>query len=179
MKYVALLRGINVGGNNIIKMEQLKACFAAGGFERVMTYIQSGNVVFESDEENRAQLTSTIEDMLAQSFNYSARIVLRSHAEMQRVVAGVPEDWQHRADLRCNVAFIKEPVTASAASQEIQPKEGIDVVTIGEGVLYISTVLSGLKQSALVKLISKKIYQDMTIRNYNTTQKLLTLMERK
>jgi uncharacterized protein (DUF1697 family) len=178
MKYVALLRGINVGGNNIVKMEQLKACFEAGGFQQVMTYIQSGNVLFESDEENRASLTSAIEDTVSRTFNYSARIVIRSHAQMQKVVSEVPDDWKYRTDLRCNVAFIKEPVTASEVLQAIHPKEGIDTVTIGEGVLYLSTLLSSLTQSALVKLVSKKIYQDMTIRNYTTTQKLLALMER-
>ena len=178
MKYVALLRGINVGGNNIIKMEQLKACFEAGGFQQVMTYIQSGNVLFESDDENRANITSTIEGTLSQTFNYSARVVVRSYAEIQRVVSDVPEDWKHRTDLRCNIAFIKEPVTASEAFQEIHPKEGIDSVAIGEGVLYLSTLLSSLTKSAFVKLVSKKIYQDMTIRNYNTTQKLLALMGR-
>jgi uncharacterized protein (DUF1697 family) len=179
MKYVALLRGINVGGKNIIKMEQLKACFEESGFQHVMTYIQSGNVLFESDEKNREELTSAIEDTVSQTFGYSAKIVIRSYAEIQRVVLDVPNDWKQKTDLRCNIAFIKEPVTASEAFQEIDPKEGIDVVTIGEGVLYLSTLLSGLTKSALVKLVSKKIYQDMTIRNYNTTQKLLTLMERK
>ena len=179
MKYVALLRGINVGGNNIINMEQLKACFEESGFGQVMTYIQSGNVLFASDEEDKAKLTSAIEDTVSQTFNYSARIVVRSYPEMQRVVSDVPDDWKHRNDLRRNIAFIKEPVTASEVLQEIHPKEGIDVVTIGEGVLYFSTVLSGLTQSALVKLGSPKIYQDMTIRHYNTTQKLLALMERK
>ena len=178
MKYVALLRGINVGGNNIIKMEQLKACFEASRFQQVMTYIQSGNVLFVSDEENGAKLTSTIEDMLSQTFNYPARIVLRSYAELQRVVLDVPEDWKNRTDLRCNIAFIKEPVTASEAFQEVHPKEGIDSVAIGEGVLYLTTLLSGLTKSALAKLPSKKIYQDMTIRNYNTTQKLLALIGR-
>src|SRR5215472_9506707 len=101
MKYVALLRGINVGGNNIIKMEQLKACFEEGGFQQVMTYIQSGNVLFESDEENGAKLTNAIEDTLSRTFNYSARVVIRSYAQMQRVVSEVPDDWKHRTDLRC------------------------------------------------------------------------------
>jgi uncharacterized protein (DUF1697 family) len=168
-----------VGGNNIIKMEHLKACFEAGGFEQVMTYIQSGNVLFASDEEDKAKLTSAIEAIVSQTFNYSARIVVRSYPEMQRVVSEVPDDWKHRTDLRCNIAFIKEPVTARDVLPEIHPKEGIDVVTIGDGILYLSTLLSGLTKSALVKLASKKISQDMTIRNYNTTQKLLALMERR
>ncbi|HEY4032801.1 MAG TPA: DUF1697 domain-containing protein [Ktedonobacteraceae bacterium] len=179
MKYVALLRAINVGGNNSIKMEQLRACFQAGGFGQVMTYIQSGNVIFESEDENKEKLTREIEERVSQTFNYTARIVVRSYTEIQKIVKGVPNDWNTRSDLRCNVAFIKEPVTAKEAWQEILPKEGIDVVTIGHGVLYLSTLLSGLNKSALGKLVSKKIYQDMTIRNYTTTQKLLTLMEQK
>ena len=179
MKYVALLRGINVGGNNIIKMEQLKACFEAGGFQQVMTYIQSGNVIFESEDENREKLTREIEERVSQTFHYTARIVVRSYAQMQKVVSDAPDDWNTRTDLRCNIAFIKEPVTARDAFQEIAPKEGIDVVTTGDGVLYLSTLLSGLTKSALVKLVSKRIYQDMTIRNYTTTQRLLALMEQK
>ncbi len=179
MKYVALLRAINVGGNNRIKMEQLRACFEVGGFQQVMTYIQSGNVIFESEDENRERLTREIEESLSQTFNYPARIVLRSYAEIQKVVEEAPDDWNIKTDLRCNIAFIKEPVTAHEAWQEIVPKEGIDVVTVGHGVLYLSTRLSGLTTSALGKLVSKKIYQDMTIRNYTTTQKLLTLMEQK
>lgn len=80
---------------------------------------------------------------------------------------------------RCSSSVIKEPVPASEALQDIQQKEGRDVITIGEGVLSLSTLLSGLIQSALVKLVSKKISQDMTMRNDHTTQKLLALMERK
>ena len=144
-----------------------------------MTYIQSGNVIFESEDENKEKLTREIEERVSQTFNYTARIVVRSYTEIQKVVKGVPDDWNTKIDLRCNVAFIKEPVTAKEAWQEILPKEGIDVVTIGHGVLYLSTLLSGLNKSALGKLVSKKIYQDMTIRNYTTTQKLLTLMEQK
>jgi len=179
MKYVALLRAINVGGNNRIKMEQLWACFEVGGFQQVMTYIQSGNVIFESEDENRERLTREIEESLSQTFNYLARIVLRSYAEIQKVVEEAPDDWNTKTDLRCNIAFIKEPVTAHEAWQEIVLKEGIDVVTVGHGVLYLSMRLSGLTTSALRKLVSKKISQDMTIRNYTTTQKLLTLMEQK
>jgi len=157
MKYVALLRGINVGGNNVIKMEKLKACFEAGGFEHVMTYIQSGNVIFESNKENRAKLTRELEGTVSQTFSYTARIVVRSYAEMQKVVSDAPEDWDKRTDLRCNIAFLKEPITAGEVVQEIELKEGIDIVKTGEGVLYLSTLLSGLTKSALIKLTSKNI----------------------
>lgn len=76
-QYLALLRGINVGGNNIIKMTDLKSCFENMGFDDVLTYIQSGNVLFKSDEKNKTRLTNRIEMVLSEHFNpdYSYVIV--------------------------------------------------------------------------------------------------------
>ena len=78
-RYVALLRGINVGGKNLIKMTDLKACFEALGFENVSTYIQSGNVLFSANKSNQAKLTSRIEEALSKTFNYKSRVVVRSY----------------------------------------------------------------------------------------------------
>ena len=188
MKYVALLRGINVGGNNLIKMVALKACLEDEGFKNVITYIQSGNVIFEplrhplaggadDKEKNIEKLTLEIESLLSKTFNYKSRIVLRSYPQMKKVVTEVPNDWEKRADLRCNVAFIKEPMTAREVAKEIIIKEGIDFLEVGEGVLYISTLLSALTKSGLPKVAGKKIYKEMKIRNYNTVKKILKLME--
>jgi uncharacterized protein (DUF1697 family) len=73
--YVALLRGINVGGKNLIKMPALKAAFEADGFEYVTTYIQSGNVLFSSSGDRSAELTRRIEKMLAEAFDYVPTVV--------------------------------------------------------------------------------------------------------
>jgi uncharacterized protein (DUF1697 family) len=85
--YVALLRGINVGGKNPIKMPALKACFQANGFDEVATYIQSGNVLFTSPETRAAGLTHRIEAMLAETFGYEATVVVRNRTQMRAVVA--------------------------------------------------------------------------------------------
>ena len=77
-QYLALLRGINVGGNNIIKMADLKACFESLGLTDVVTYIQSGNVIFKSAEKDKAKLTKMIEAGLSKRFNYEARLVVIS-----------------------------------------------------------------------------------------------------
>ena len=178
MTYVALLRGINVGGRNIIKMAALKVCLEQHGFRNVATFIQSGNVIFESDERNAGKLTTQIEGALSKMFHYDSRVVLRSHAQLRAVVAGAPREWNRRTDLRCNVAFLREPVTARHALAEVDVEPQVDSVQEGKGVLYLSTLVTGLKRSRFTKVIGKSIYRHMTIRNYNTCQKLLALLER-
>lgn len=84
-RYVALLRGINVGGKNLIKMTELKVCFENHGFENVATFIQSGNVLFSCGESGHAELTGRIEGALRGTFNYQASVVLRTHRQMQDV----------------------------------------------------------------------------------------------
>lgn len=176
MKYVALLRGINVGGNNIIKMVALKEAFLKSGFANVSTYIQSGNVLFESAEKNIAKITKIIEADLTKTFQYTAVVVVRSQMQMKDIVESAPKEWESRDDIRKYVGFLKESVSVQEAFEEIPAREGVDIVTTGSGVIYMTTLLNDLTKSSLNKLATKKIYQDMTIRNYNTVEKLLALM---
>ncbi|HYE22578.1 MAG TPA: DUF1697 domain-containing protein [Verrucomicrobiae bacterium] len=178
MKYVALLRGINVGGNNIIKMIKLKASFEKTGFKNVITYIQSGNVIFESAEKNIPKLERKIEKALSKEFKYNSRVVVRSQAQLKKVLAEIPSDWKKRTDLRCNVCFVKAPLNAQEVLKEIELKQGVDFVKTGKGVVYTSTLMNSLTQSKFSKLVMKKVYQFITIRNLNTTQKLVALMEK-
>jgi uncharacterized protein (DUF1697 family) len=83
VRYLALLRGINVGGGNIIKMADLKGCFEEMGFAAVATYIQSGNVVFRSEEKDAARLVNRIERALSARFAYASRVVLRTHKQLR------------------------------------------------------------------------------------------------
>src|SRR4029450_16150 len=93
-QYVALLRGINVGGGNIIKMTDLKACFDASKLENVATYIQSGNVLFETAETDLVKLIKKLEKPLPQpSSRYQARIVLCSHAKLRQIVRKAPRGF--------------------------------------------------------------------------------------
>ena len=176
MKYVALLRGINVGGNNIIKMVDLKACIEKCGCTDVQTYIQSGNVILESSEENSEKLTKKIEEALSKNFSYTALVVLKTEIQMKEIVAEVPNDWLTRSDIKCNVAFLKEPLTPRAAVSEIEVRDGVDQKCAGPEVVYMTTLIEKASQSALNKLNAKKISKQMTIRNFNTTQKIYALM---
>lgn len=110
-EYVALLRGINVGGNNIIKMTELKACFEEMGFTDGVTYIASGNVLFKASPDNPKRLTTVIERGLSKRFGYTSRIVLVSHKQLKHAVEKAPRGFgKELAKYRYNVIFLKEPL---------------------------------------------------------------------
>jgi uncharacterized protein (DUF1697 family) len=176
-QYAALLRGINVGGNNLIKMTALKASFEALGFTQVRTYIQSGNVLFCANEADKANLAGAIEKALMADFNYKSWVLLRSHQEMQAIVARAPEGFGSEPDTyRYDVIYLQEPMTAAEAMQSVSTKEGVDQAFEGQGVLYFTRLISRASSSHLTKIISLPVYQSMTIRNWNTTTKLLAIM---
>jgi uncharacterized protein (DUF1697 family) len=175
--YVALLRGINVGGKNLIRMPALKACFEENGFEDVSTYIQSGNVLF-STPGRAAKLTDRIEAMLAEAFDYVPTVVVRSRRQMQGVVAGAPKGFGNQpAKYRYDAIFLKEPLTARTALEVVPTNSAVDTAHAGTGVLYFSRLTAKATASRLNRIVSSPIYASVTIRNWNTTTKLLSLME--
>ncbi|HYF10763.1 MAG TPA: DUF1697 domain-containing protein [Actinomycetota bacterium] len=178
MRYVALLRGINVGGKNLIRMSDLKASFEANGFDDVSTYIQSGNVLFTAPRGSSRALTARIETLLTATFGTAATVVVRSHAQLRSVVEHAPRGFGGRPrEYRHDVVFLKEPVTAEAAVATIRTKPGVDEVWVGRGVLYFSRLEARATQSRLNSIVASPIYPSITIRNWNTTTKLLALMD--
>jgi len=176
LRQLALLRGINVGGNNIIKMTDLKTCFEEMGFTSVVTYIQSGNVLFDSQENNQIQLTEQIEKALSGRFEYNSRVVLIFQQDLIQIVNNAPEGFGvHPDEYRYDVIFLKSPLTSEEALLKIKTKEGVDFVTAGEGVLYFSRLSAMSSQSQMTKMIGSAIYKEMTIRNWNTTTQLAEL----
>jgi len=123
--YVALLRGINVGGKNRILMADLVTCFESAGYKDVRTFIQSGNVVFRADEGERAELTQEIERLLAEAFGYNATIALRDREEMRSVIDAAPSGFGGEPDLfRYDVLFLIPPLT---------PDEALGALTVTDG----------------------------------------------
>jgi len=178
VRYLALLRGINVGGKNIIKMTDLKAIFEAMGFSNVITYIQSGNILFQSDEKNKALLTTRIEKGLSKQFDFQARVVVISHKELAAIVRDAPDGFgKDDKKFRYDVISLKEPLTPKEAMKSVSVREGVDTAHACKQALYFSRLISRASQSYLSKIIGMPVYQNMTIRNWNTTTKLLALME--
>ena len=179
-RHVALLRGINVGGRNPIRMAHLKACFEECGFHGVATYIQSGNVVFETgDGSGVTQLTTEVEEMLQGAFGLEIPVVVVAREKMREIVDCAPPGFGLEPDrYRYDVVFLKPPLTAADAISEVPVQEDVDNAHAGPGALYFSRVIAQASRSRLSRLVSLPIYQSTTIRNWNTTTRLLELLER-
>lgn len=177
IRYLALLRGINVGGNNVIKMSDLKSAFEAMGLSDVKTYIQSGNVVFSSERTNKAELTDEIEKKLSRLFDYDSVVLLLTKEELMRKLSSAPEHYgTDNMNYRYDVIFIKETTTAENVLRNIQLRDGIDEAFIGDNILFFRRLFVDLTKSKLTKIVTSPVYKQITIRNWKTSSKLLDMM---
>jgi uncharacterized protein (DUF1697 family) len=177
VRYVALLRGINVGGNHMVPMAALKSCFEAQRLRDVATYIQSGNVVFTAAPDQADALTPRIERALQKTFAFPIPVVIRSADDMRRIVGAAPNEFGSRPETyRYDVIFLKAPLTTDEAMPSVSLKAEVDQVWAGQDVLYFSRLVARAPESQLTRLLGKPVYRSMTIRNWNTTTKLAGLV---
>lgn len=178
--YVALLRGINVGGKNIIRMTDLISCFEEAGFTEVLTYIQSGNVIFSSSENDRIIITEKIERILFYRFGYSQSIVVMPRQQFEKIIKEAPAGFGKEPEMyRYDAVFLKHPLKGKEAIKNISLREGVDKAWTGADVLYFQRLISRASQSFLTRIITTPVYQSMTIRNWNTITRLLNLLVNK
>lgn len=176
-QHLCLLRGINVGGKNIIKMTNLKTCFEEMGFTDVVSYIQSGNVIFNKGKNNKENLTAIISGKLAEKFDYHQPVAVFDYHELKTIVGEAPIGFGIEPEkYKYDVVFLIPPLTSKKAFSAAKTREGVDFVFKGEKVLYFSRLINKAGLSYLSKIISDPVYQNMTIRNWNTASKLLELM---
>jgi len=176
--FVALLRGVNVGGNNMISMSSLKKSFEAMGFTNVSTYINSGNIIFDAKEKDARKLEKKIEQMLSREYQLESKVVLRSSSEMEKLVQSLPRNWGGDSSWRYNVIFLRHTIDSEEIIADLPVKSDVDHLTYRPGTLLWSAQVSELPKSYMAKLSSRKIFQDMTVRNLNTTKKLYELMKK-
>jgi uncharacterized protein (DUF1697 family) len=175
-QYLALLRGINVRGKNLVKMAELRAAFESMGFADVATYIASGNVLFRAPRRRREELAARIESELTRRFGIELKVVLLTEAHLTAVVEGAPSGFGGDSHL-WDVVFVRKPLTVKKAFGVIEVREGVDRAWAGRGVLYFSRLAAKATSSRLNKVASLPEYKNMTIRNWSTTTKLLALLE--
>jgi uncharacterized protein (DUF1697 family) len=175
--FAALLRGINVGGNNVIKMSELKALFEEIGFTNVSTYIQSGNVIFNAGEETKTAVIAKIEEALQKKLGNPVKTALFTAREMKKIIAQKPAGFGEEKELyKYDVIFLLDPLCAKDAVKRIKTREGVDALYEGPKAVYVTRLISSLTKSYLSKIAGTPIYQNITIRNWNTTQKLNELL---
>jgi len=174
---VALLRGINVGGRNLVAMADLRAAFEDAGYAGVSTYIQSGNVLFTSSARPAA-LEVEIETMLERRFGVPLVVIVRTRAQMRSIVTRAPKDFRAApGKYHCDVVFLKAPLTAKNAVKGVELRDGVDRAWPGTGVVYFARLSARRTESRMSRIVSTPEYRKMSIRNWSTTTKLLDLLE--
>lgn len=172
------MRGVNVGGNNIISMKSLKTSFEQMGFSDVSTYINSGNILFKAKERDARQLEVKIEAMLSREHNLGCKVVVRSFLEMATLIENLPNNWDGDKQWKFNVIFLRHSIDSEKVLESLGPKSEIEKVVYYPGTLLWSARISDISRTTMQKLSSQKLFQDMTVRNTNTTRKLYELMNK-
>lgn len=175
MKYFALLRGVNVGGNSRVEMKKLKTQFESLGFTNVATYINSGNVIFES-QDTKQQVLKKVEAMFHKEYIFPIPVLIKTSQEMKAIAHAIPKYWkQDSKDFRSDVAYL---------FKEADPKKSLVLLPMDPKFVEMRYVKGALiwhinrkhyNKSKLNKLIGTKIYKLMTMRNINTAKYLASL----
>lgn len=173
--YVALLRGINVGGKNKVVMARLRETFEALGHDDVSTYINSGNVIFRS-AANPDGLRPAIEAAIAGDFGLDLMVLVRDLPALDAIGEVLPSTWVHDKTAKTNVMFLDDPLDDASIVEEVGAKPGIDRVKYAPGVILWNTDAGDWTKSGSMKLAGRAVYRQMTVRNVNTFRKLHALM---
>ncbi len=178
--YVVLLRGINVGGKNKVPMADLRKCLEELKFSNVLTYIASGNVVLETDNHS-SKIKAQIERVLPTNFKLDSeliKVLVLSQSQFQAVIDNKPKGFgEHPDTYHSDVIFLMD-IDSYQAMAVFDPREGVDKVWPGDGVIYSQRLSSKRTKSRLSKIVGTPAYRSMTIRSWNTTTKLLEILKK-
>jgi uncharacterized protein (DUF1697 family) len=176
MTYVALLRGINVGGNNKVEMKKLKATFESLGFTDVLTYINSGNVIFTSDKKSLDSLALEIEEAIEKVFSLTIRVLVRDSKNIQKLIQVTPTTFSNDESQRTDVLFLWDEFDSKKTLGIIKHNPKVDTLLYTPGAIVWSIKRTDYTRSGMHDLIKSPVYKKMTGRNINTVRKIAELM---
>ena len=176
IRYIALLRGINVGGKNKISMLELKVAFEKQGFKNVSTYIASGNVIFDS-ELGEVLVKNKCEELIVKTFGLNIPICIISANELKEALLYAPDWWNNSPESKHNAIFVIQPNSTHNIILEIgDTKPEYEKTSYYGKVIFWSAPTKTYQRTQLTKIVDNKIlYNAITIRNANTTLKLAEL----
>ena len=176
MSYVALLRGINVGGRALVSMKALKSCFEHLGLQDVATYINSGNIVFRDPRKSASALAEDIESGIKKYCRMDIRVVVKSKNDMARICKELPNNWVTDKAMRTDVMFLWDEVDTPDVISQIAANPEVDRLLHVKGAVIWNVDRKDYSKSKLPKIVGTRLYKNMTARNANTTRKLLAMM---
>jgi uncharacterized protein (DUF1697 family) len=176
MIYVALLRGINVGGKNKMAMPRLKRTFEEVGLTDVTTYINSGNVIFKDSRRKPATIISALEKAIEQDFGFQIKLLIRDLAAIRKTIKALPDSWTNDNSMKCDVMFLWDGFDRKDVLDDLKIKPDIEDVVYVPGAIIWRVDRPNVTRSGMIKLVGTELYKGMTIRNCNTVRKLAELM---
>lgn len=177
MIYVALLRGINVGGNRKVEMVRLKTTFESLGFTDVKTYINSGNVIFKTNNDSVPDIVDEVEVGIERDFGFRVHVVVRDLPSIQEIDKIVPKYWTNDTNMKTDVMFLWEEIDNPDIVKKIVIKPEIESVQYVKGTLLWNLDRKNVTKSGMLKIVGTDLYKKMTVRNINTLRRLKILME--
>lgn len=177
MIYVALLRGINVGGNSKVEMPRLKAVFEKLGYKNVKTHINSGNVIFSTGEQSTTKLAEHIEGSIEKEFTLPVSVMVRDLPNITALNKSILSTWVNDTEQKTDVIFLWSDIDSPDILNQISIKPDIETVKYVHGALVWNIARKNTTPGSAIKLVQSKIYKKMTVRNINTVRKLLALMQ--
>jgi uncharacterized protein (DUF1697 family) len=172
-KYIALLRGINVDGNNKVEMKSLQKTFENLGFDSVVTYINSGNVIFSSSVLPNVE---KIEKVIEQDFGFYVKVLIISSENLIQVCDSIPDNWLNNSEMKTDVLFLWEEFDKPETLQLIKTNPEVDSLIYSHGAIIWHVLKKDYKQSGMDKFVGTKVYKNMTARNVNTVRKLVEII---
>jgi uncharacterized protein (DUF1697 family) len=173
MKYVAFLRGINVGGKNKIKMETLRKVFGALGFGNVKTYINSGNVIFETGETAGKELAAKIERAIEKEFALKIKVIVRKMLQIENIVANNPFAGQFENEKDLHVFFLEEELPEDKCKLLLSNNNENEQFAIRNSEIFCHLRVGVLDSLMGKDYIGKKLKVSATARNWRTVNKIL------
>lgn len=176
MVYAALLRGINVGGNNKIEMKRLKETFLGVGMHKVITYINSGNIIFTDEVHSKGELGSLLEKAIQEDFGLSIRVLVLSLTDFDAIMKVLPQDWANDDEMKSDVLFLWDEVDPETLADRLKAK-AVDRILYAPGAVLWSVARENVTKSGLVKIVGTSFYRQVTVRNVNSARKIYGLMK--
>ena len=177
MRFIALLRGINVGGKNRVAMSELKLCFEEAGFRNVSTYINSGNVIFETTLSDKTKLVQICEKAIELQFGFHVVCAVISGEELIDALAHAPSWWGKDDQSKHNAIFVIAPKKTKDIMAEVgNAKIEYENVKAHHPIIFWSAPIKTFSRTRYSNIVGTKTYQFVTIRNANTAKKLLGLV---
>lgn len=174
MKYVALLRGINVGGKNKVEMAVLRALFEAAGFTQVVTYLNTGNVVFEAAVKPDVE---ALQKRIAGAFGLNVPVLLLDANAICRIAESIPESWRNDDSQKSDVCYLFPEVDDATIVMKVGCNADVETGLYVPGAFLWNIERKNYSRGSLPKVIGTKLYSSMTVRNVNTARKLAELVQ--